>query len=102
MFNWRLWTTTKTNRRVNVPFESLSINREDALSEARARYGTSDVHVIPENRPNVVTPFVTSIISSETGWIILGTLSITLFYHLWAVIVPFLLWWGFKVWIGVN
>ena len=100
--DWSLWTTTKTNRRVNVPFKSLSINRNDAISEAQSRYGTNDVHLIPENKTNIATGVVTSDGSSDPLWQVFGIFIIFLLYYWWGLILPLLAWWSYKRWISVE
>ena len=100
--DWSLWTTTKTNRRVNVPFKSLSINRNDATSEAQSRYGTNDVHLIPENKTNISTGVVAGVGSSDTLWQVFGIFIIFLLYYWWGLILPVIAWWSYKRWIGVE
>tara|TARA_B100000902_G_scaffold67679_1_gene73825 strand:- start:391 stop:702 length:312 start_codon:yes stop_codon:yes gene_type:complete len=103
MYLWKLFTTTQSGKRVSTLFESLTDKRSDALSEASARYGTSNLHIVPEHsKSNFGSTIIQGVGGSEPVWTVLGIIMVMTLYYWWGLIVPLVAWWGFKKWIGVD
>ena len=102
---WELFHTTKSGTRISTLFESLTDKRTDALSEASARYGTSNLHVVPKlkySRSTLGSTIIQGVGGSEPVWTVLGIIMVMTLYYWWGLIIPVIAWWGFKKWIGVD